>query len=123
MPRHTIAAPTAKAERIRASNTPKPAEHFLPLDGRQVQQLVFLSAGITDATSHYCGSNCEGGTYPGEQYAKASGTFSEIRRSPGATTGVPLRWYHRCHVTLLRLQLRRRNVSGRAIRQSQRNIF
>src|ERR1700736_3901977 len=77
MPRHTIAAPTAKAERIRASNTPKPAEHFLRLDGRQVQQLVFLSAGITDATSHYCGSNCEGGTYPGEQYAKASGTFSE----------------------------------------------
>jgi len=49
----------------------------LPLDGRQVQQLVFLSAGITDATSHYCGSNCEGGTYPGEQYSKASGTFSE----------------------------------------------
>src|SRR5579863_9716114 len=49
----------------------------LPLDGRQVQQLVFLSAGITDATAHYCGSNCEGGTYPGEQYAKASGTFSE----------------------------------------------
>ncbi len=49
----------------------------LPLDGRQVQQLVFLSAGVTDATSHYCGSNCEGGTYPGEQYAKASGTFSE----------------------------------------------
>ncbi len=49
----------------------------LPLDGRQVQQLVFLSAGVTDATSHYCGSNCEGGTYPGEQYAKANGTFSE----------------------------------------------
>jgi hypothetical protein len=49
----------------------------LPLDGRQVQQLVFLSAGVTDATSHYCGSNCEGGTYPGEQYAKTNGTFSE----------------------------------------------
>jgi hypothetical protein len=49
----------------------------LPLDGRQVQQLVFLAAGVTDTTSHYCGSNCEGGTYPGEQYAKASGTFSE----------------------------------------------
>jgi Carboxypeptidase regulatory-like domain len=49
----------------------------LPLDGRQVQSLVFLSAGIADATSHYCGSNCEGGTYPGEQYAKANGTFSE----------------------------------------------
>jgi len=49
----------------------------LPLDGRQVQQLVFLSAGATDATAHYCGSNCEGGTYPGEQYAKVNGTFSE----------------------------------------------
>ena len=49
----------------------------LPLDGRQVQQLVFLAAGVTDTTAHYCGSNCEGGTYPGEQYAKASGTFSE----------------------------------------------
>jgi hypothetical protein len=49
----------------------------LPLDGRQVQQLVFLSAGVTDASAHYCGSNCEGGTYPGEQYAKANGTFSE----------------------------------------------
>jgi hypothetical protein len=49
----------------------------LPLDGRQVQQLVFLSAGATDASAHYCGSNCEGGTYPGEQYAKVNGTFSE----------------------------------------------
>ncbi len=49
----------------------------LPLDGRQVQSLVFLSAGSTDATAHYCGSNCEGGTYPGEQYAKVNGTFSE----------------------------------------------
>lgn len=48
----------------------------LPLDGRQVQQLVFLSAGVTDATLHYCGSSCEGGTYPNEQYAKANGTFS-----------------------------------------------
>ncbi len=49
----------------------------LPLDGRQVQQLVFLSAGMTDASSHYCGANCEGGTYPGEQYAKANGTSAE----------------------------------------------
>jgi hypothetical protein len=49
----------------------------LPLDGRQVQQLVFLSAGATDASAHYCGSNCEGGTYPGEQYAKVNGTFAE----------------------------------------------
>src|SRR5580704_14955663 len=46
----------------------------LPLDGRQVQQLVFLSPGITDASTHYCTTNCEGGTYPGEQYAKANGT-------------------------------------------------
>jgi hypothetical protein len=46
----------------------------LPLDGRQVQQLVFLAPGITDASTHYCTTNCEGGTYPGEQYAKANGT-------------------------------------------------
>ena len=49
----------------------------LPLDGRQVQQLVFLSVGVTDASEHYCGANCEGGTIPGQQYAKANGTFSE----------------------------------------------
>jgi hypothetical protein len=49
----------------------------LPLDGRQVQQLVFLSAGVTDATTHYCGAMCEGGTYPGEQYAKTNGTAAE----------------------------------------------
>ncbi len=48
----------------------------LPLDGRQVQQLVFLVPGVTDTTSHYCAANCEGGIYPGEQYAKASGTLS-----------------------------------------------
>lgn len=48
----------------------------LPLDGRQVQQLVFLSAGVTDTTAHYCLLNCEGGVYPGEQYAKANGTSS-----------------------------------------------
>src|SRR2546422_5638057 len=49
----------------------------LPLDGRQVQSLVFLSAGITDTSEHYCGANCEGGTYPGQQYAKANGTFAQ----------------------------------------------
>lgn len=49
----------------------------LPLDGREVQQLVFLSAGATDASEHYCGANCEGGTYPGQQYAKVNGTFAE----------------------------------------------
>ncbi len=46
----------------------------LPLDGRQVQQLVFLSAGITDSSSRYCLVNCEVGVYPGQQYAKANGT-------------------------------------------------
>jgi hypothetical protein len=49
----------------------------LPLDGRQVQELVFLSAGVTNTTAVYCASNCEGGTYPNEQYAKANGTFAE----------------------------------------------
>jgi hypothetical protein len=49
----------------------------LPLNGRQVQQLVFLGAGVTDTTEHYCGANCEGGTYPGQQYAKANGTMAE----------------------------------------------
>ncbi|HEY7305530.1 MAG TPA: TonB-dependent receptor [Bryobacteraceae bacterium] len=46
----------------------------LPLDGRQVQQLVFLSAGITNTSSRYCLVNCEVGVYPGQQYAKANGT-------------------------------------------------
>lgn len=48
----------------------------LPLNGREVQQLVFLAAGTTDVSSHYCGANCEGGTLPGEQYAKVNGTTS-----------------------------------------------
>jgi hypothetical protein len=48
----------------------------LPLNGREVQQLVFLGAGVTDTSSHYCGANCEGGTLPGEQYAKVNGTAS-----------------------------------------------
>jgi len=48
----------------------------LPLNGREVQQLVFLGAGATDVTSHYCGANCEGGTLPGQQYAKVNGSIS-----------------------------------------------
>ncbi|MGO8787632.1 MAG: TonB-dependent receptor domain-containing protein [Terriglobia bacterium] len=48
----------------------------LPLNGREVQQLVFLGAGTTDVTSHYCGANCEGGTIPGQQYAKVNGSIS-----------------------------------------------
>lgn len=48
----------------------------LPLNGRQVQQLIFLAAGTTDVTSHYCGVGCEGGIIPGEQYAMVNGTMS-----------------------------------------------
>lgn len=45
----------------------------LPLNGRDVQQLVFLVPGATNVTSHYCAANCEGGVFPTEQYAKVNG--------------------------------------------------
>lgn len=45
----------------------------LPLNGRYVQQLVFLAPGAADVTSHYCAANCEGGVFPSEQYAKVNG--------------------------------------------------
>jgi hypothetical protein len=45
----------------------------MPLNGRDVQQLVFLIPGATNVTSQNCGANCEGGTFPGEQYAKING--------------------------------------------------
>lgn len=45
----------------------------LPLNGRQAQSLVFLSAGTIDATENYCGLACEGGVYPGEQQAAVNG--------------------------------------------------
>lgn len=45
----------------------------LPLNGRDVQQLVFLIPGATNVTSQNCAANCEGGTFPGEQYAKVNG--------------------------------------------------
>ncbi|MGH9327285.1 MAG: TonB-dependent receptor domain-containing protein [Terriglobia bacterium] len=48
----------------------------LPLNGREVQQLVFLGAGTTNVTGHYCGVGCEGGIIPGEQYAMVNGTMS-----------------------------------------------
>ncbi|MGH9326575.1 MAG: carboxypeptidase regulatory-like domain-containing protein, partial [Terriglobia bacterium] len=48
----------------------------LPLNGREVQSLVFLAPGTTDVTSHYCDLNCEGGVYPGEQYASVSGSMA-----------------------------------------------
>jgi len=45
----------------------------LPLDGRMVQNLVFISAGTINVTNNYCGLGCEGGVYPGEQYAAVNG--------------------------------------------------
>src|SRR5579872_865075 len=38
----------------------------LPLDGRQPQNLLFLSAGTVNETGNYCLVNCQGGVYPGE---------------------------------------------------------
>ncbi len=45
----------------------------LPLNGREVQQLVFLAPGTSNVTSSYCGFGCEVGIFPGEQYAKVNG--------------------------------------------------
>lgn len=45
----------------------------LPLNGRQAQSLVFLVPGAADVTNNYCGAGCEGGAYPGEQYADVNG--------------------------------------------------
>jgi outer membrane receptor protein involved in Fe transport len=45
----------------------------LPLNGRYVQELVFLAPGATNVTSSYCAANCEGGVFPSEQYAKVNG--------------------------------------------------
>lgn len=45
----------------------------LPLNGREVQQLVFLIPGAVDVSSQNCASNCQGGVMPGEQYAKING--------------------------------------------------
>jgi outer membrane receptor protein involved in Fe transport len=45
----------------------------LPLNGRAVQQLVFLAPGTTNVTANYCAANCEGGVFPSEQYAKVNG--------------------------------------------------
>lgn len=48
----------------------------LPLNGREAQRLVFLSPGAVDVSSQNCGANCEGGVFPGEQYAKINGGTS-----------------------------------------------
>jgi len=45
----------------------------LPLNGHDVQQLVFLAPGTTNVTANYCAANCEGGVFPSEQYAKVNG--------------------------------------------------
>jgi hypothetical protein len=45
----------------------------LPLNGRTAQTLVFLIPGANDVTDYYCGVGCEGGAYPGEQYANING--------------------------------------------------
>src|ERR1700722_17774185 len=42
----------------------------LPLNGREAQQLVFLTPGTVNVTSQY---SSEGGVFPGEQYAKTNG--------------------------------------------------
>ena len=46
----------------------------LPLNGRQTQALVYLAPGTVNTTSRYCGYNCFGGVYPGEQQAAVNGT-------------------------------------------------
>jgi len=48
----------------------------LPLNGREVQSLIFLGAGTTNTTNHYCGYGCIGGTFPEEQYATVNGTVA-----------------------------------------------
>jgi Carboxypeptidase regulatory-like domain/TonB dependent receptor len=45
----------------------------LPLDGRQPQELLFLSAGAVNETGVYCLVNCQGGVYPGEQDGNVNG--------------------------------------------------
>lgn len=45
----------------------------LPLNGRNVQQLIFLAPGASNVTSSYCAAACEIGIFPGEQYAKVNG--------------------------------------------------
>jgi hypothetical protein len=45
----------------------------MPLNGREAQSLVFLMPGANNVTDQYCGVGCEGGAYPGEQYANVNG--------------------------------------------------
>lgn len=45
----------------------------LPLNGRQPQALLFLSAGTVNETGNYCLTGCQGGVYPGEQDQNVGG--------------------------------------------------
>ena len=46
----------------------------LPLNGREAQQLIYLIPGALDVSKNGCGGfSCQGGTLPGEQYAKING--------------------------------------------------
>ena len=45
----------------------------LPLDGRQPQALLFLTAGAVNETGNYCLVNCQGGVYPGEEDGNVNG--------------------------------------------------
>lgn len=45
----------------------------LPLNGRDAQALLFLSAGAVNETGNYCLVNCQGGVYPGEQDGNVNG--------------------------------------------------
>ncbi len=48
----------------------------LPLNGRGAQSLVFIAAGTVNLTGRYCGVDCHGGVYPGEQVAGVNGAGS-----------------------------------------------
>lgn len=48
----------------------------LPLNGRGAQTLVFLAAETVNLTGRYCGVDCHGGVYPGEQTAGVNGAGS-----------------------------------------------
>lgn len=48
----------------------------LPLNGRGAQTLVFIAPGTVNLTGRYCGVDCHGGVYPGEQVAGVNGAGS-----------------------------------------------
>jgi hypothetical protein len=48
----------------------------LPLNGRGAQSLVFIAPGTVNLTGRYCGVDCHGGVYQGEQVAGVNGAGS-----------------------------------------------